>query len=81
MKNKNYSQLIENYKFNIGDKVKICTSLMNPEQIKKLKLETTLDLTGTVISECNVFRNIWEHEVDFGCKIKTITSSFLKYER
>lgn len=72
------SRLIDNFKFNIGDKVKIDTSLMVVDEIKKCKSDSILNLIGEVISEDNVFGNIWEHEVDFGHKTKILTSSFLK---
>ena len=72
------SRLIDNFKFNIGDKVKVDTSLMNADEIKKCKLDSILNLTGEVISENNILKDIWEHEVNFGHKTKILTSSFLK---
>jgi hypothetical protein len=51
---------------------------MNVIEIKKCKSESILNLIGEVVSEDNIFGDIWEHEVDFGDKTKILTSSFLK---
>ncbi len=71
-------KLINNYKFNIGDVVKIDTSLMNDKYIKICKLDGILNLEGVILTEDNIYGEIWEHEVDFGVKTKILTASFLQ---
>jgi len=70
-------KMIDNYKFNIGDKVKIDTSLMSSKDIIKCKEDGILNLLGEVVAEYNVFGYIWEHEVDFGYKVKILTATYL----
>lgn len=71
-------KLINNYKFNIGDVVKIDTSLMNNKYIKICKFDGILNLEGVILTEDNIYGEIWEHEVDFGVKTKILTASFLQ---
>lgn len=71
-------KLINDYKFNIGDVVKIDTSLMNDKYIKMCKLDGILNLEGVILTEDNPFGAIWEHEVDFGVNAKILTASFLQ---
>jgi len=71
------SKLKDNYKFSIGDKVKIDTSLMNRKDVIKCKEDGILNLVGEVISEDNVFGSIWEHGIYFGHKYKILTATYL----
>ena len=71
------SKLIVDYKFNIGDKVKIDTSLMNRKDCIKCAEAGILNVVGEVISEYNVSDNIWEHEICFGHTDKILTASYL----
>ena len=71
------NKLIDNYKFNIGDKVKIDASLMNRKELNWCKEAGILNVVGEVISEYNVFDNIWEHEICFGHKYHILTATYL----
>ena len=71
-------KLINNYKFNIGDVVKIDTSLMDKKHIEMCKLDGILNLNGVILTEDNPYGEIYEHQVDFGIKTKVLTASFLQ---
>ena len=63
---------------NIGDKVKIDTSLMNRKDCIKCVEAGILNVVGEVISIAyNVSDKIWEHEICFGHTYKTLTASYL----
>jgi hypothetical protein len=72
---------IPNYKHEIGDCVKIDTSLMDNKIIAKCKSDGLLDICGIIVDENEIRLNnnyVWEHEVDFGIKTKIIVACYLK---